>query len=60
MNAIGNPQFRIMCEMWGVDRALEALDEIGMYASGEQIEAAREREAEMLRVWDRVFIPREE
>lgn len=55
MDKIGNPQFRIMCQMWGVDMALKALKKIGMEATKEQIAAERNREAEAQERWNTVF-----
>lgn len=46
MNKIGDRQFRAMCEMWGVDRAIQATKNMGMKVSKEQIEEARRKEKE--------------
>ena len=55
MDKIGDAQFRVMCDMWGVDGAVKAAKRMGMKASDEQISAAREKEAEMQERWNRVF-----
>lgn len=55
MDKIGNPQFRIMCQMWGVDMALKALKKMRMEATREQIAAERNREAEAQEQWNTVF-----
>ena len=46
MVKIGNAQFRIMCEIWGVDQAIEAAKGMGMKPTQKQIATEREREAE--------------
>ena len=55
MDKIGNPQFHIMCQMWGVDMALKALKKMGMEATREQIATERNREAEAQERWNTVF-----
>lgn len=55
MCMVGDAQFRIMCGMWGVDRAIKALNGMGMKASSEQIDAARKSEAEKQKQWDDIF-----
>lgn len=55
MDKIGDAQFRVMCDMWGVDGAVKAAKRMGMKATDKQIAAAREKEAEMQERWDRVF-----
>lgn len=54
MSKIGDPQFRVMCDMWGVDSALKALSRMGMTATQEQIDAARAKEAESQKRWNNV------
>jgi len=60
MDIIGDAQFRVMCEMWGVDHAIIALKKMGMKASDEQIETARQKEAEIEKRWNSIFKPREQ
>ena len=55
MNKIGDAQFRIMCDMWGVDGAVKAARRMGMKATDEQIAAAREKETAMQERWNRSF-----
>lgn len=47
MAQIGDRQFSIMCNMWGVDKAIEAAKEMGMAPSKEQIEECRRIEEEL-------------
>ena len=51
---VGTPQFRVMCDMWGVDSTLKALKRMGMTATQEQIDAARAKEAEAQERWNNV------
>ena len=60
MNQIGDAQFRIMCDMWGVDAAVKAAKRMGMTATKEQIETAKEKEREAAERWNAVFKPKEE
>lgn len=55
MDTIGDAQFRVMCEMWGVDRAIEGANNMGFEPTKEQIEAAREAETATHERWDRYF-----
>ena len=55
MDKIGDMQFRVMCDMWGVDGAVKAARRMGMKATDEQIAAAKEKEAAMQERWNRVF-----
>ena len=52
---IGDAQFRVMCNMWGVDKALEALGRMGMGVTSEQVHQARQKEDEVQERWNRVF-----
>lgn len=56
---IGDAQFRVMCEMWGVDHAIKAAKRMGMKASDEQIAAARGKEAAAQERWNAVFKQKE-
>lgn len=49
MVKIGSAQFHIMCEMWGVDLAIETAKNMGMKATQKQIANEREREKEVFR-----------
>ena len=60
MDSIGNAQFHVMCEMWGVDRAINAAENMGMKPSKVQIEVEREKEKDIIKKWDRIFKPKEE
>lgn len=44
MNKIGDAQFRVMCDMWGVDSAIEAAKRMKMAPTQEQIDAAKQKE----------------
>ena len=55
MDKIGDAQFRVMCNMWGVDGAVKAARRMGMKATDEQIASAREKEAASQERWDTVF-----
>lgn len=59
MDKIGDPQFHIMCQMWGVDAAIKALKRMGMVATDNQIESERKRETEIQERWNSVFKPKE-
>ena len=45
-NKIGDKQFHVICEIWGVDQAVESVWEMGMSVTNEQIETERKYEAE--------------
>ena len=55
MDTIGDVQFRVMCNMWGVDAAIKALNRMGMTATTEQIAAARNEEAAAQERWSAIF-----
>lgn len=59
MNRIGDAQFHVMCEMWGVDRAIESAGNMGFKPSKEQIETERVKEVETIKKWDAIFLPKE-
>lgn len=50
-NKIGDKQFHVMCEIWGVDQAIEDVWEMGMSVTNEQIETERNKEAEKNKRW---------
>ena len=54
ISKIGDPQFRVMCNMWGVEKALQALKRMCMTVTQEQIDAARAKEAESQERWNNV------
>lgn len=54
-NKIGNPQFHVMCEMWGVDNAIEAVKRMGMSVTKEQIRKERDIEAKNNKRWGKIF-----
>ena len=49
---IGDAQFRVMCGMWGVERAIEAANGFGLNPTQEQIDAARAKQDALLEKWD--------
>lgn len=55
MDKIGDAQFRIMCDMWGVDSAIKAAKRMDMTATTEQITAAREKEMAAQERWNAIF-----
>ena len=55
MGKIGDAQFRVMCDIWGVDAAVKALKRMGMTATTEQITAARDKEAAAQERWNAIF-----
>lgn len=55
MDKIGDAQFHVMCDMWGVDGAIKAAKRIGMAPTQEQIEAAMRKETETQERWKSVF-----
>ena len=59
MDKIGDAQFRVMCDMWGVDSAIKAAKRMGMTATTEQITAAREKETAEQERWNSIFKPKE-
>ena len=60
MDKIGNLQFHVMCEMWGVDQAIKALKRMGMAPTDKQIEAERQKENAAQERWNSIFKPKEE
>lgn len=46
MNKIGDAQFRVMCDLWGVDSAIKAAKRMGMAPTQEQIAKATQKETE--------------
>lgn len=59
MDKIGDAQFCVMCDMWGVDGAVKAARRMGMKATDEQIASAREKETAMQERWNRSFNDKE-
>ena len=59
MGKIGDAQFRVMCDMWGVDAAVKAAKRMGMKASDEQIAAAKKKETAAQERFERAFKPKE-
>lgn len=59
MDKIGDAQFRVMCDMWGVNGAVKAAKRMGMSPTQDQIEAATQKETEAQERWNSVFKPKE-
>lgn len=57
---IGDAQFRIMCNMWGVDAAVAASKRMDMIPTEKQIDAAREKERASQERWNSIFKPKED
>lgn len=57
MDKIGDTQFHVMCEMWGVDGAIIAAERMGMKPTEDQIEVERSKETETIKKWDAIFKP---
>lgn len=55
MDKIGDAQFRVMCDMWGVDNAIMAAKRMGMAPTQEQIAEAKQRETAWQEKWNRLF-----
>lgn len=55
MDKIGDAQFHVMCEMWGVDAAIKAAKRMGFSAAQEQIEVERDKERQTKERWDAIF-----
>ena len=51
-NKIGDAQFHVMCEMWGVDEAIKAVKRMGMSVAKDQINNERKEEAEKNNRWN--------
>ena len=60
MNRIGDAQFRIMCDMWGVDGATKAAKRMGMAPTQEQIAEAARKETEAQERWNNIFKDKKE
>ena len=58
MDKIGDAQFHVMCEMWGVDQAIKAAGRMGMKPTKEQVETERGKEAATIKAWDSIFTPK--
>ena len=58
-NRIGDAQFRVMCDMWGVDAAVKAAKRMGLKATDEQIAEAQEKERAAQERWSDIFKPKE-
>ncbi len=52
---IGDAQFRVMCGMWGVERAIEAANAFGLNPTQEQIDAMRAKEDALLEKLDAIM-----
>lgn len=55
MDKIGDAQFRVMCDMWGVDSAIKAANHMGLAPTQEQIAEAMRKETETQERWKSVF-----
>lgn len=55
MDKIGDAQFRVMCDMWGVDDAIEAAKRMGMEPTEKQIKMGRERQKAIKDSWANAF-----
>lgn len=60
MDKIGDAQFRVMCDMWGVDADVKAAKRMGMNPSKEQIEQGRLKETVSQERWNLFFKQMEE
>ena len=59
MEKIGDVQFRVMCDMWGVDEAVKAAKRMGLAPSEEQIETERQKEKASQERFNAIFKPKE-
>ena len=55
MNKIGDAQFRVMCDMWGVDGAVKVAKRMGMAPTQKQITEAARKETAAQERWKSVF-----
>lgn len=55
MDKIGDAQFHVMCDMWGVDAAIKAAKRMDFSATQEQIEVERDKERQTKERWDAIF-----
>lgn len=55
MDKVSGPAFRVMCDMFGVDAAINALTRMGMSATTEQIAVARDKETAAQERWNAIF-----
>lgn len=52
---IGDAQFHVMCNMWGVDHAIKVIKRMNMTVTDEQIARERENELASQEKWNNVF-----
>lgn len=55
MDKIGDAQFHVMCDIWGVDAAIKAAKRMGFSATQEQIEVERDKERQAKERWNAIF-----
>lgn len=55
MDRVGDAQFRVMCKMWGVERAIEAANAFGLNPTQEQIDAMLAKQDALLEKADAVL-----
>ena len=60
MDKINDNAFRVMCNMWGVDKAVKAAVRMGMKPTQEQIETEKRKEMESQERWNSIFKPKED
>lgn len=59
MDKINDNAFRVMCNMWGVDKAVKAAARMGMKPTQKQIETEKRKEMESQERWNGIFKPKE-
>lgn len=59
MGKIGDVQFHVMCDMYGVDTAIRAAKRMGLAPSKEQIEAEQQKEKAAQERFNAIFKPKE-
>lgn len=60
MDKVSDQAFRVMCDMWGVDAAVNAVKRMGMIVSAEQITVEKEKETARQERWNDIFKPKED
>lgn len=55
MDKIGDTQFRVMCEMWGVERAILVANNMGYEPTEKQINAGKKKEQDIKERFDKAF-----
>ena len=55
MDKIGDAQFRVMCDLYGVDDAVKCAKRMGMTIPEDMIQVQQEKEKEVQARWNAIF-----